>query len=184
MARAGFGLLSVLLSLLVIGLLGAVALNHYWSVTPDPRAGGAPGEGVRPDRSARLAEAQAISSRAMTALTLCAQTTGMAGGMAGGTAGGMTGRASGGCSLAEIASSAGVGPNGVTADGRWQITSAEISAGGGGGGALTGQVSITGVGGSAAGLSASLFATPGGMVSRCDVGGAPPPSNPSSGRGC
>jgi len=33
MARAGFGLLSVLLSLLVIGLLGAVALNHYWSVT-------------------------------------------------------------------------------------------------------------------------------------------------------
>jgi len=182
MARAGFGLLSVLLSLLVIGLLGAVALNHYWSVTPDPRAGGAPGEGVRPDRSARLAEAQAISSRALTALTLCAQTTGMAGGMAGGTAGGMTGRASGGCSLAEIASSAGVGPNGVTADGRWQITSAEISAGGSG--ALTGQVSITGLGGNGAGFSASLFATPGGMVSRCDVGGAPPPSSPSSGRGC
>ena len=175
MARAGFGLLSVLLSLLVIGLLGAVALNHYWSATPDPRAGGAPGESVSPDQSARLAEAQALSSRAMTALTLCAQTTGMAAGMPGG--------AGGRCSLAEIASGAGVGPNGVTADGRWQISSAEISAGGGGG-ALTGQVSITGVGGSAAGLSASLFATPGGMVSRCDVGGAPPPPSPSSGRGC
>jgi len=174
MARAGFGLLSVLLSLLVIGLLGAVALNHYWSATPDPRAGTAPGEGVSPDQSARLAEAQALSSRAMTALTLCAQTTGMPADM--------PGRASGRCSLAEIASNAGVGPNGVTADGRWQITSAEISAGGGG--ALTGQVSITGLGGSAAGLSASLFATPGGMVSRCDVGGAPPPASPSAGRGC
>jgi hypothetical protein len=178
MARAGFGLLSVLISLLVIGLLGAAALNHYWRATPDPRAGGAPGESVGPDQSARLAEAQALSSRAMTVLTLCAQTTGMAGG----AAGGVPGRASGRCSLAEIASSAGVGPNGVTADGRWQITSAEIGAGGGG--ALTGQVSITGVGGNAAGLSASLFATPGGMVSRCDVGGAPPPSSPSSGRGC
>jgi Tfp pilus assembly protein PilX len=39
MARAGFGLLSVLLSLLVVGLLGAVALNHCWSATADPRAG-------------------------------------------------------------------------------------------------------------------------------------------------
>jgi len=174
MARAGFGLLSVLLSLLVIGLLGAVALNHYWSATPNPRAGSAPGEGVSPDQSARLAEAQALSSRAMTALTLCAQTTGMPADM--------PGRASGRCSLGEIASNAGVGPNGVTVDGRWQITSAEISAGGGG--ALTGQISITGLGGSAAGLSASLFATPGGMVSRCDVGGAPPPASPSAGRGC
>ena len=174
MARAGFGLLSVLLSLLVIGLLGAVALNHYWSATPDPRADGAPGEGVRPEQSARLAEAQALSSRAMTALTLCAQTNGMAAGVTGG--------ASGRCSLAEIASNAGVGPNGVTADGRWQITSAEISAGGGG--APIGQVSITGLGGNAAGFSASLFATPSGMVSRCDVGGAPPPASPSAGRGC
>ena len=152
MARGGFGLLSVLLSLLVIGLLGAVALNHYWSATPDPRAGGAPGESVSPDQSARLAEAQALSSRAMTALTLCAQTTGMAAGMPGG--------AGGRCSLAEIASGAGVGPNGVTADGRWQISSAEISAGGSG--ALTGQVSITGLGGNAADFSASLFATPDG----------------------
>ena len=33
-------------------------------------------------------------------------------------------------------------------------------------------------------VTASLFATPGGMVSRCDVGGAPPPACPSSGRGC
>jgi hypothetical protein len=90
MARAGFGLLSVLLSLLVIGLLGAVVLTQHLGVTPDPRAGGAPGEGRRADRSARLA----------------------------------------------------------------------------------------------AGLSAALFATPGGMMSRCDLGGAPPPASPSSGQGC
>jgi hypothetical protein len=61
MARAGFGLLSVLLSLLVIGLLGAVAPNHCWSATADPRTDGAPGEGVKPDQPARLVEAQAIS---------------------------------------------------------------------------------------------------------------------------
>jgi hypothetical protein len=61
MARAGFGLLSVFLSLLVVGLLGAVALNHCWSATADPRAGGAPGEGVKPAQSARPVEAQAIS---------------------------------------------------------------------------------------------------------------------------
>jgi len=175
MARAGFGLLSVLLSLLVIGLLSAVALTHYFSATHDPRGGGSPTEGPRPDQSARLAEAQALLGRAMTALTLCAQTTGMAGGLAG--------RASGGCSLAEIAANAGVGPNGVTADGRWQITVAEINMSGSAGG-FTGQVSIAGIGGTAAGLSASLFATPSGMVSRCEVGGARPPSSPSSGQGC
>src|SRR2546422_5893142 len=84
MARAGFGLLSVLLSLLFIGLLSAVALTHYFSATHDPRGGGFPTEGPRPDQSARLAEAQALLGRAMTALTLCAQTTEMAGGMAGG----------------------------------------------------------------------------------------------------
>ncbi len=179
MARAGFGLLSVLLSLLVIGLLSAVALTHYFSATHDPRGGGSPTEGPRPDQSARLAEAQALLGRAMTALTLCAQTTGMAGG----TAGGLPGRASGGCSLAEIAANAGVGPNGVTADGRWQITVAEINVSGSAGG-FTGQVSIAGIGGTAAGLSASLFATPSGMVSRCEVGGARPPSIPSSGQGC
>jgi hypothetical protein len=175
MARAGFGLLSVLLSLLVIGLLGAVALTHYFSATHDPRGGGSPTEGPRPDQSARLAEAQALLGRAMTALTLCAQTTGMAGGL--------PGRASGGCSLAEIAANAGVGPNGVTADGRWQITVAEINMSGSAGG-FTGQVSIAGIGGTAAGLSASLFATPSGMVSRCEIGGARPPSSPSSGQGC
>jgi Tfp pilus assembly protein PilX len=172
MARAGFGLLSVLLSLLVIGLLSAVALTHYLSATHDPRS---PAEGIQADQSARLAEAQALLGRAMTALTLCAQTTG--------TAGGLAGRASGGCSLAEIAANAGVGPNGVTADGRWQITVAEISMSGRAG-VPTGQVSIAGIGGTAAGLSASLFATPSGMVSRCEVGGARPPSSPSSGQGC
>jgi hypothetical protein len=45
-------------------------------------------------------------------------------------------------------------------------------------------LTITGFSGNAAGLSASLFATPGGMMSRCDVSGAPPPASPSSGRGC
>jgi hypothetical protein len=175
MARAGFGLLSVLLSLLVIGLLSAVALTHYFSATHDPRGSSSPTEAPRPDQSARLAEAQALLGRAMTALTLCAQTTGMVGGLAG--------RASGGCSLADISANAGVGPKGVTADGRWQITVAEINMSGSAGG-FTGQVSIAGIGGTAAGLSASLFATPSGLVSRCEVGGARPPSSPSSGQGC
>ncbi len=110
----------------------------------------------------------------MAALTLCARTKGAAARMTGG---------SGGCSLVEVAASAGVGVNGATADGRWQVTVAEVSMSGEP--ALPrGQVSVADVGGNAAGLSTSLFATPAGMVARCAAGGAPPPSSPSAGQGC
>jgi len=47
-----------------------------------------------------------------------------------------------------------------------------------------GQVSIAGVGGNAKGLSASLFATPEGTVTRCEATGDAPPTSPVSGQGC
>jgi hypothetical protein len=47
-----------------------------------------------------------------------------------------------------------------------------------------GQVSIAGVGGNAKGLSASLFATPEGAVTRCEATGDAPPTSPVSGQGC
>ena len=46
------------------------------------------------------------------------------------------------------------------------------------------RVLVAGVGGNAKGLSASLFATPDGSITRCDASGGPPPPSPSSGLGC
>src|SRR6266508_4058939 len=43
---------------------------------------------------------------------------------------------------------------------------------------------IAGVGGNVKGLSASLFATPQGAVTRCEASGDAPPSSPVSGQGC
>ncbi len=173
MAR-GFGLLAVLVSLLIVGLLAAVGLQRYFQASLDPLVGATPTNSASPEQAARLAEAQALTGRTMAALTLCARTKGAAARMTGG---------SGGCSLVEVAASAGVGVNGATADGRWQVTVAEVSMSGEP--ALPrGQVSVADVGGNAAGLSTSLFATPAGMVARCAAGGAPPPSSPSAGQGC
>lgn len=165
----GFGLLSVLISLLIIGLLTAVALKTYFSASVEPLLGSA-STSVRPDQAARLAEAQAILGRAMMALSACAQGKAVAGG-------------TGSCGMAEAAAGAGVGPTGLTADGRWKMTAGHVSVSGNPA-MPTGQISLAGVAGTAAGLSVSLFATPGGTITRCDASGGPPPASPSSGQGC
>ena len=172
--QRGFGLIAVLISLLIVGALTGVILRTYFQASVGPLTRGLPAGSVRPDQGARLAEAHALLARAMVALTLCAQSKGLAGRVAGG---------GGSCSLAEVAGNAGVGPTGLSADGRWQITVAHISTSPTSSGPV-GQVSIAGVAGNAKGLSVSLFATPDGNIARCDASGGPPPSNPSSGQGC
>ena len=170
----GFGLLSVLISLLIVGLLTVVALRQYFQASLEPLTGSLPAEGVRPDQGARISEAQVLLSRMLAALTLCAQTKGAAARIMGGD---------GACSLVEVAANAGVGADGATADGRWRITVAQIGLQGTPP-VPVGQVSVAGTGGNATGLSASLFATAGGTVTRCDASGGPPPASPSSGQGC
>ena len=172
--QRGFGLIGVLISLLIVGALTGIMLQTYFQGSVGPLTRGLPAGSVRPDQGARLAEAHALLARAMVALTLCAQSKGIAGLVAGG---------GGSCSFAEVAGNAGVGPTGLSADGRWQITVAQLSMSAAPP-VPVGQISVAGVGGNATGLSASLFATPDGTITRCDASGGPPPSSPSSGQGC
>jgi len=166
----GFGLISLLISLVIVATLTGVMLQGYFRASMEPLTRDGPPESVRPDQTARLAEAHALLARSMSALTLCAQRKSMAGG-------------GGSCSFADVSGNAGVGPTGITADGRWQVTVAQISMSGSPPGPI-GQVSIAGVGGNAKGLSASLFATPEGTVTRCEATGDAPPTSPVSGQGC
>ena len=145
-------------------------LQGYFQASMEPLTRVGPADSVRPDQAARLAEPRARLTRAMTALTLCALRKSMAGG-------------GGSSSFAEVAGNAGVGPTGLSADGRWQVTAAQISGSGTPPGPA-GQVSIAGVDGNAKGLSSSLFATREGTVTRCEASGGAPPSSPSSGQGC
>jgi hypothetical protein len=168
--QRGFGLVSVLITLLFIGALTGVVLRGYFQASMEPLTRGVPSGSVRPDQGARLAEAQALLARAMMALSLCAQSKSAAG-------------AGGSCSVTEVAGSAGVGPTGSSSDGRWQITVAQVSIAGTPP-VPVGQVSVAGIGGNAKGLSASLFAMPGETITRCEASGGPPPSSPFSGQGC
>jgi len=166
----GFGLISLLISLAIVAVLTGVVLQGYFRASVEPLSRDRPAESVRPDQAARLAEAHALLAHSLSALTLCAQRKSMAGG-------------GGSCSFAEVAGNAGVGTTGLSADGRWQVTVAQISMSGTPP-APIGQVSIAGVGGNATGLSASLFATPAGTVIRCEATGDPPPPSPVSGQAC
>jgi hypothetical protein len=168
--QRGFGLISLLISLAIVAALTGIMLQGYFRASMEPLTRDGPAESVRPDQAARLAEAHALLARCLSALTLCAQRKSMAGG-------------GGSCSFAEIAGNAGVGPTGLSGDGRWQVTVAQISLSGTPSGPI-GQVSIARVGGNAKGLSASLFATPEGTVTRCEASGDAPPPSPVSGQGC
>ena len=166
--QRGFGLISLLITLAIVAALSGVMLQGYFRASMAPLLQDRPSESVRPDESARLAEAQALLTRTMMALTVCAQGKGL------------SGRS---CSLADVAGNAGVAETGLTADGRWQVTSAYLSVSGTPP-APVGRVSIAGVGGNAKGLSVSLFATPEGAVTRCEASGDAPPSSPTTGQGC
>jgi hypothetical protein len=74
------------------------------------------------------------------------------------------------------------GPAGLSADGRWQITAAQLSMSGAPSVPVR-RISVAG-GDNAKGLSATLFATPDGTITRCDASGGRAPSSPSSGQGC
>ena len=169
-ASAGFGLIAMLISALIVAILTVVVMTAYLDsvksvLSPEGPGGDAP----RPDVRARLAEAQALAGRVMTALTLCAQAKG-------------PGQS---CSREEVAGRAGLNTSTyTTADGRWQVAAATLALSGGMPPTLSGQVSISGVGGNAVGLSLTMFNTGGGVATRCNAAGSTPPSDPGSGQSC
>ncbi len=169
-ARPGFGLISMLIALAIVAALTVAALMVYMdSVTRGLGVSGPAGGPPAPETAARLAEGQLLANSVMGALTACAQVKG-------------TGQK---CSLDEVAGRAGLNPSTyTTADGRWQVVSADLTFYGGGISAMTGHVSLSGVGGNAAGLSVTVFHTGAGLLVRCNPASATPPAGPSDGQDC
>src|SRR5262245_10885578 len=120
-------------------------------------------------RDARLAEAKALAGSALTALSGCVQVKG----------------AGGNCVRSEVAQRVGVDTtNFNTYDGRWNIPTATLTVTTDSPPQLLGQVSVSGVGGNANGMSLSMFGTATGVVLRCDVNSGTPPSNSTAGQDC
>ncbi len=119
-------------------------------------------------RDARLAEAKALAGSAMTALSGCVQVKG----------------ATQSCVLSEVSQRVGVDSLGNTYDGRWQILTAQLTVSGANPPAILGQISISGVGGNASGMSTAMFATSTGVFLRCDVNSAAPPASSTAGISC
>jgi hypothetical protein len=169
-AAAGFGLIAVMISALMVAILTAVVVTIYMdSVTRDLGLSGLPAEAPAPDARARLVEAHALASSVMQALTTCVQIKG-------------PGQS---CSRDEIAGRAGLNPSTfATADGRWAVVAANLTLLPGALPSMAGQVAVSGIGGNAAGLSLALFHTGGGAVTRCNATSATPPAGPNDGQGC
>lgn len=169
-ARSGFGLISMLIALVIVAALTVAALMVYMdSGKRDLGVSGPAGGPPAPETAARLVEAKLQATAVMTALTTCAQVKG-------------TGQK---CSLDEVAGRAGLNPSTfTTADGRWQVVSGDLTYFGGGISAMMGHVSLSGVGGNAAGLSLTVFHTGAGLLVRCNPTSATPPAGPSDGQDC
>ena len=120
-------------------------------------------------RDARLAEAKAIAGSALTALSGCVQVKG----------------AGQSCSRADVAQRVGLSSTSFnTYDGRWNVPTAELTVTTSNPPQLLGQVSVSGVGGNAAGMSLSMFGTSTGVVLKCDVNSATPPTSSATGQDC
>ena len=152
--EAGFTLVELLIVILIVGILSAVALPLYLGYT----------------RDARLAEAKALAGSALTALSGCVQVKG-------------TGQ---NCVVSEVAQRVGLTSASPfnTYDGRWSVPTAQLSVSTDNPPQLTGTVTVSGVGGNATGMSLAMFATPTGVVLRCDVSSATPPAAISAGQDC
>lgn len=116
---------------------------------------------------ARLAEAKALAGSAMTSLSGCVQVKG----------------SGGNCVVSEVQSRIGLDSANKTYDGRWQVSTAQLTVSGTPPG-LTGTITVAGVGGNANGLSLAMFAETSGVTLRCDTTSATPPASTTSGIAC
>jgi len=71
-----------------------------------------------------------------------------------------------------------------TYDLRWRVTQADLTVTGGNPPALLGTIGVSGIGGNASGMSVAMFATATGVVLRCDVNSATPPTASNQGGPC
>ena len=118
-------------------------------------------------RDARLAEGKALAGSAMTSLSGCVQVKG----------------AGGSCVVSEVQQRIGLDTANTTYDGRWQMSTAQLTVSGTPPG-LTGTITVAGIGGNALGMSLAMFAETTGVTLRCDTTSATPPASTSSGIAC
>jgi type IV pilus assembly protein PilA len=116
---------------------------------------------------ARLAEAKAIAGSAMTSLSGCVQVKG----------------SGGNCVVSEVQSRIGLDSANKTYDGRWQVSTAQLTVSGTPP-ALLGTITVSGILGNANGMSLAMFAETSGVTLRCDTTSATPPSSTTSGIAC
>ncbi len=117
---------------------------------------------------ARLAEAKALAGSAMTSLSGCVQIKG----------------SGGSCVVSEVQQRVGLSSAGITYDGRWQMSTAQLTVSGTPP-ALTGLITVSGVAGkNTDGLSLAMFAETSGVTLRCDPTTTTPPASTSSGNAC
>src|SRR5438128_1678382 len=117
---------------------------------------------------ARLAEAKALAGSAMTSLSGCVQIKG----------------SGGNCVVSEVQQRVGLDTAGKTYDGRWLVSTAQLSVSGTPP-ALLGTITVSGVAGkNTDGLSLAMFAETSGVTLRCDTTSVTPPASTSSGNAC
>ena len=117
---------------------------------------------------ARMAEAKALAGSAMTSLSGCVQIKGQGGS----------------CQVSEIQQRVGLDASGLTYDGRWQISTANLTVSGTPPG-LTGLITVAGVTGkNTAGLALGMIADTSGVTIRCDTTTGTPPITTAAGNPC
>ncbi|HVG36099.1 MAG TPA: prepilin-type N-terminal cleavage/methylation domain-containing protein [Thermoplasmata archaeon] len=137
--EAGFTLMELIVVVLIVGILAAVGVPLYLGYV----------------RDSRLAEAKALAGATLTASQACAQND----------------PAGTNCTLADLAQRIGVTNAGVSGDGRWTVDIAagsEVKLDTATNKFSGGPVTVAGVGGNVADLSAGVFISAAGVVTiRC-----------------
>ena len=120
-------------------------------------------------KDARLAEAKALGGSALTALSGCVQVKGS------NTA----------CVRSEVQNRVGLTAAGSTYDGRWVVSTAQLSVSSDVPPILNGTIMISGVATkNTADMSLAFFANASGVILRCNSGGTLPPADSVSGESC
>jgi type II secretory pathway pseudopilin PulG len=113
-------------------------------------------------RDAKATEAKALAGSVFKVLEGCAQARG----------------SGGSCSLPDIATRASISPTGLTSDGRWTVSSADLAVSAGSGPpSLSGMITVSGIAGRDTDrIALGMFVTPAGVVLRCNTYSLMPPS--------
>lgn len=120
-------------------------------------------------KDARLAEAKALGGSALTALSGCVQVKG-------------TGS---NCVVSEVRNRVGLGPANSSYDGRWVMTTAQLTVSSAIPPVLDGTITVSGVAGkNTEGLALAFFANASGVTLRCSTTSSTPPASSVADEAC